>query len=269
MAQRGSAGAVVGLALASGGLVATPLFVIQHAGLSYQPSAASSLRGAITDSTATAGDALVGCAPSRGLSAIGAASLLLASGHVARRAKASKKGNKKVASQAPKVEVPSFTIAAQIGVSPFGVFDPFGLIEDGNERAEGTFKRFREAELKHGRVAMLASVGLLAQHFIKFPGFETVPEGVMAPYSAPGSYGMAALVVVSGAMELKVWTQDPKKEPGNFGDPLGLNMYNDDMRNKEVNNGRMAMISVMGIFLASVVTGKDAVDQLGAIKLPF
>jgi light-harvesting complex I chlorophyll a/b binding protein 1 len=275
MAQRGSAGAVVSLALASGGLVAAPVFVLQRVGLSYQPSAGSSLRGAIADSTATAGETLVGGAPAKGLSAIGAASLLLASGQVARSAKKSK--NKKVdrimknyeEMEAPEAKAPSWTIAAQIGVSPFGVFDPIGFIEDGNPRAEGTFKRFREAELKHGRVAMLASVGLLAQHFIKFPGFDKVPEGVMAPYSAPGSYGMAALVIVSGAMELLVWTQDPKKEPGNFGDPLGVNMYNEDMRNKEVNNGRMAMISVMGIFMASVVTGQEAVDQLGAIKLPF
>jgi light-harvesting complex I chlorophyll a/b binding protein 1 len=247
-------------------------------GIGYQPSAASSLRGATADSTATSGEALVGCSPARGLSAIGAASLLLASGRVARSAKKAKKGKavekvmkryEEISSEAPKAEAPSFVIAAQIGVSPFGVFDPLGLIEDGNERAPGTFKRFREAELKHGRVAMLASVGLLAQHFIKFPGFEQVPSGVMAPYSAPGSYGMIALVVVSGAMELLVWTQDPMKEPGNFGDPLGLNMYNDDMRNKEVNNGRMAMISVMGIFMAGAVTGKDAVEQLGVIKMSF
>ncbi len=34
---------------------------------------------------------------------------------------------------------------------------------------EGKFKQLRASELKHGRVAMLASVGLLAQCYIRFP----------------------------------------------------------------------------------------------------
>ncbi|CAE7805256.1 FCPF [Symbiodinium sp. CCMP2456] len=42
-------------------------------------------------------------------------------------------------------------------------------------------------------------------------------------------------------MELGVWTQDPSKEAGDFGDPLGLGQYNEDMRAKEINNGRFAM----------------------------
>ena len=35
--------------------------------------------------------------------------------------------------------------------------------------------------------------------------------------------------------------EDPWKEPGNFGDPLNLGMYDRDMRNRELNNGRFAM----------------------------
>lgn len=62
----------------------------------------------------------------------------------------------------------------------------------------------------------------VAQHYVKFPGFESVPAGFGAVTTAPGSYGFVALFLVSGAMELAVWTQDPNKEPGNFGDPLGL-----------------------------------------------
>ena len=29
-------------------------------------------------------------------------------------------------------------------------------------------------------------------------------------------------------MELAVWTEDPSKEPGNFGDPLGLGQYDEE-----------------------------------------
>merc|ERR1712061_532698 len=56
---------------------------------------------------------------------------------------------------------------------------------------------------------------------------------------------------------------DASKEPGNFGDPTGLNMYTEEMRSKELNNGRMAMISVLGIFAAEMMTGKDAIEQFG------
>merc|ERR1719229_1938640 len=70
------------------------------------------------------------------------------------------------------------------------------------------------------------------------------------------------LLMLIGVIEF-TWVEGPEKEPGNFGDPLGLDMYTTEMRNKELNNGRMAMISVLGIFAAEVTTGKDAVEQFG------
>jgi len=46
-------------------------------------------------------------------------------------------------------------------------------------------------------------------------------------------------------------------------DPFGLNMYTPEMRSKELSNGRMAMISMLGIFAAELATGKDAIEQFG------
>lgn len=37
---------------------------------------------------------------------------------------------------------------------------------------ERWFRRLREAELKHGRVAMLAASGFFAAHVVRMPGFE-------------------------------------------------------------------------------------------------
>ena len=37
--------------------------------------------------------------------------------------------------------------------------------------------------------------------------------------------GVAALFLVSGALRLGVWVQNPDKEPGMFGDPLDLNPF--------------------------------------------
>merc|ERR1719229_1587258 len=117
----------------------------------------------------------------------------------------------------------SFDPAVQLGaMAPLNYWDPAGFCKKGDESG---FRTFRAAELKHGRVAMMAAVGAVAQHYIKFPGFENVPSGLAAVLTPPGSYGMVALFVLAGALELGVWTEDPSKEPGNFGDPVGLNQY--------------------------------------------
>merc|ERR1711869_195105 len=106
-------------------------------------------------------------------------------------------------------------------------------------------------------------VGAVAQHYVKFPGFEKVPAGLAAVTTPPGSYGLIALLLLSGVMELAVWTQDPKKEVGDFGGSVGLGMYDLDMRNRELNNGRMAMFAALGIISADLLTGKDGMQQLG------
>jgi len=165
---------------------------------------------------------------------------------------------------------PPFDPAAQLGVTaPLGFFDPLGFCSVGDEVG---FRNLRAAEVKHGRVAMLAAVGALAQHFVRLPGLEGAPStspgfaaltaGVMEAAPSPGAYGVAALFLFAGVMELGVWTQDPSKEVGNFGDPLDLGMYDDDMRNRELNNGRVAMFAALSIVAGEMMTGKDGVQQL-------
>ena len=69
------------------------------------------------------------------------------------------------------------------------------------------------AEIKHGRVAMMAAVGAVFQHYVKFPGFESVPAGLGAVEVAPGTYGFAALFAIAGLLELGAWTEDPPRSP--------------------------------------------------------
>ena len=38
-------------------------------------------------------------------------------------------------------------------------------------------------------------------------------------------------------------------------------MYDVDMRNKELNNGRLAMFTAMGLILAELVSGKSGFGQ--------
>jgi len=159
------------------------------------------------------------------------------------------------------IDAGEFDPALQVGaMAPLGYLDPLGFCKRGNE--EG-FRSYRAAEIKHGRVAMMAAVGAVAQHYVKFPGFEQVPAGCDAVNVAPGSYGMIALFLASGALELGVWTENTQLAPGNFGDPAGLNQYTLEMREREINNGRFAMFAALGIIAAEILTGKDAVQQLG------
>lgn len=154
---------------------------------------------------------------------------------------------------------PAFDPSMFVGaVEPLGLFDPLGFTKDIDMES---FRDLRESELKHGRVAMLASLGLVVQHFVHIGG-ERAATGVGALNSLEGKVGLFAVFAWGGVLEY-TWKQDPEKEVGNFGDPLGVNMYNLDMRNKELNNGRFAMICVAGIIAAELATGKDAIQQFG------
>merc|ERR1719335_721888 len=158
------------------------------------------------------------------------------------------------------VEPPPFNPAGQVGaMAPLGYFDPLGFTKVGDEAG---FRKLREQELKHGRVAMMASIGLVGQHFIKFPMFEKTPAGLNALADPVGFGGFFFLFVACAPFEL-AWRQEDYREPGNYGNPFGVDMYTTDMRNKEISNGRMAMISVLGIFAAELATGKDAIQQFG------
>jgi len=160
----------------------------------------------------------------------------------------------------PEETPPPFDPANELGATPpLMYFDPLGFAKVGDK--EG-FDNLRAAELKHGRVAMMAAVGAVAQTQFKLPGFEEVPTNLDCVFTPPATYGLVLLFLLSGVVEIFVWPQDPNKEPGNFGDPAGFGQYNTEFREREINNGRMAMISIFAILGTDLVTRKDAVQQL-------
>jgi len=155
----------------------------------------------------------------------------------------------------------AFDAAAQEGVTePFGYFDPLGFAK-GKDAAE--FRKLRVAEIKHGRVAMMASIGLVMPHFFKAPGFEKVPAGIGAVFTDMGGAGFVALFLGAGLHELVLWKDDATKDAGDFGDPFNFAKSISVERNYELNNGRMAMFAVIGELVAQLVSGKDAVEQFG------
>jgi len=155
----------------------------------------------------------------------------------------------------------AFDPSVQEGVTePFGFFDPLGFSKG---KDEAGFRQLRVAEIKHGRVAMMASIGMVMPHFWKVGGFEDVPCGIGAVFSSMGGAGLAALFLGAGFHELVLWKDDATKDAGDFGDPLGFSQQIKVDRNYELNNGRMAMFAILGQLVAELVTGKDAVQQLG------
>eukprot|EP00441_Pelagodinium_beii_P005662 CAMPEP_0197703096 /NCGR_PEP_ID=MMETSP1338-20131121/125266_1 /TAXON_ID=43686 ORGANISM="Pelagodinium beii, Strain RCC1491" /NCGR_SAMPLE_ID=MMETSP1338 /ASSEMBLY_ACC=CAM_ASM_000754 /LENGTH=256 /DNA_ID=CAMNT_0043286989 /DNA_START=68 /DNA_END=839 /DNA_ORIENTATION=- len=164
------------------------------------------------------------------------------------------------ASRESRIRARAFDVSAQQGVTePLGFFDPLGFSKG---KDEAGFRQLRVAEIKHGRVAMMASVGLVLPHWWKAPGFADVPCGLGSVSTEMGGAGFVVLFLGAGLHELVLWKDDESKDPGDFGDPFKFTESINVDRNYELNNGRMAMFAVLGQVVAELVTGKDAVQQL-------
>jgi hypothetical protein len=87
-------------------------------------------------------------------------------------------------------------------VAPTGYFDPLKLAT-----STAKFDKFRAAELKHGRVAMLAVVGYVVPEFYRFGGdiapglkFADIPNGVAALTAVP-ALGWLQIFILVGAVD--------------------------------------------------------------------
>jgi len=161
----------------------------------------------------------------------------------------------------------AFDPSKEVGaIDPLGYWDPLNLMREGFKNKQGefkseeTFRWYRAAELKHGRISMLALLGLASGTMTKFYGFEDVPSGLAALQTGPGGAGMGLIVLVAGIFELEIWKQDPSKQPGDFGDLIVQTFgddkggadywsYSDEMRNKELAHCRLAMSAIITSFL--------------------
>ena len=61
----------------------------------------------------------------------------------------------------------------EIGVTPpLGIWDPLGCLNEPVEYPRRDYRRYVELEIKHGRIAMLACLGVITTEAgIRFPGY--------------------------------------------------------------------------------------------------
>jgi len=164
--------------------------------------------------------------------------------------------------------------------APLGFFDPLGFTKDMD--LDGV-KRFREAEVLHGRVAMMAAVGYLigestptitygmnVHHTIANNQIPEVPAYVLLPFFLAINFTEAWRANV-GWVEPGPDTLFKLREnyyPGDIKfDPMGLKPTNPsdfaNMQTKELNNGRLAMLAAAGMCVQELVNGKGILENLG------
>jgi len=153
-----------------------------------------------------------------------------------------------------------------VGITaPMGFFDPLGFSAG---KSDEVMNLYREAELKHGRVAMAACLGWYITAAGVHPAFNSaLSSDPLAAAKELPTVGWLQFVLGCGAIE---WlSQQIKDRPGyQAGDVLGASYWVDnsdegwvDYQNREINNGRLAMVAFMGIFTQDLYFGNYG-DQI-------
>jgi hypothetical protein len=154
---------------------------------------------------------------------------------------------------------------------PLGFFDPLGLVADGDQEK---FDRLRYVEVKHGRICMLAFLGQITTRFgVHLPGdidqsgdsFASFPDGwaaIAGPDAIPTA-GLLQIVAFVGFLELGVMKDITGGEfVGDFRNDsidFGWDTFDEETklskRAIELNNGRAAMMGILGLMMHEQVGG--------------
>jgi len=167
-------------------------------------------------------------------------------------------------------------------LEPMGIFDPLNLAE---KATDATLARYREAEIAHGRVAMLAVIGFLVGEQVEGSAFlfDAQISGPAITHITQVPDGFWAIIIAFvGAYEAQRaengWVdpaQCPVDQPGQLRDdyapgdlqfdPLSLMPDDDDefaiMQTKELQNGRLAMLAAAGFLAQEAVDGKGIIEH--------
>ena len=140
-------------------------------------------------------------------------------------------------------------------------FDPLKLAEKSPEWV----LFFREAEIKHGRIAMLATAGWIFADFVKLPGDVHQVSSLEAHAAAVSSGALVQILLWTSLFEAisvpaVAGLGKTDRQPGDFSfDPLGFSKNKASLEKYQVNelkNGRLAMLAFSGIVTQAALSGK-------------
>ncbi|KAL9186490.1 hypothetical protein ACHAXT_005728 [Thalassiosira profunda] len=174
-------------------------------------------------------------------------------------------------------------------------FDPLGLASNPEQ-----LTYYREAEVKHGRIAMLAAAGWPLSELFDRPlanlvdedfgldlspmvdGMDRAPSpfnggmGAISPLWWGFCLGLTAAIDLQGIRNSRYTGADEGADylPGDYGfDPLGFYPADEDgqrnMQLAEIKHGRLGMLAVAGFAAQECVGGMGVVDETPAFFHPF
>ncbi|CAN0040804.1 unnamed protein product [Ectocarpus sp. 4 AP-2014] len=161
----------------------------------------------------------------------------------------------------PFIESPATLDGSMVG--DFG-FDPLGLTENIDIP-------FAAAEIKHGRVAMLAVVGFLLTQYVHLPGDQfqagplealtTVPAGAQAQvFTFIGTFEMAAILQTYSEKTTDPWEillQDPTGAKSFY---KKSEAEQERLKLSEVKHARLAMLAIIGELTQMMMFHKPSLD---------
>ncbi|CAM9381612.1 unnamed protein product [Sphacelaria rigidula] len=160
------------------------------------------------------------------------------------------------------------SMAGDVGFDPLGLSSIAGL-------AGADLYWMREAELKHGRIAMLAVSGVLwCDQIGSVPGFPSGQNQMQVGWQVweeKPQYFAALVILVSfvemiSGIAITAAQESGDREPGDFGlDPLNRKSNPEawaKLQLQETKNGRLAMWAAAGMILQGCTTDQSALDNL-------
>jgi len=166
----------------------------------------------------------------------------------------------------------SMRAPGEIGVTPpLGVYDPLGCLNEPVKYPRRDYRRYVELEIKHGRIAMLACLGIFTTEAgVRWPGylsksldlkFSDVPGGALDSYAAVPAIGWLQIVGFIIFLELAYGATPEGNEPGDVGGVTWIRYSDPEVKkfklNAERNNGRAAMMGITGMMIHNAL-GVDA-----------